>query len=90
MPLTGDRVSLRFFLVSLNSDPSHLLGETRFLEQWRWDFALVRNSFLTSKWHRTQKMRLKLTMGWGSRSCETAKVGVSLIPRLREREGVAG
>jgi hypothetical protein len=78
-----------FFLVFLKSDPSDLLGETRFLEQCRWGFALARNSFQTSKWHRTQKMRSKSTMGWGSRSREKAKVRVSLVSRLREREDVA-
>jgi hypothetical protein len=33
---------------------------------------------------------LKSTMGWGSRSHDMAKMRLSLIPRLREREGVAG
>jgi hypothetical protein len=33
---------------------------------------------------------LKSTMGSNSRSREKAKVRVSLVSRLREREGVAG
>jgi hypothetical protein len=63
MSLTNGLISLRFLLVSLELDPSDLLGEMRFLEQWSWGIALVKNTFLTTKWHRTQKTRLKSTTG---------------------------
>jgi hypothetical protein len=86
----GDLISLMFFLVFLKSDPFDLLGETRFLEQCRWGIALATNSFQTPKWHRTQKTRLKSTTGWEPRSRKTAKVRVSLVSRVRKREGVAG
>jgi hypothetical protein len=66
MSLTNGLISLRFLLVSLELDPSDLLREMRFLEQWSWGFALVKKHFSDDKVASNSKDEVGVNDGVGA------------------------